>query len=436
MAGQILINEGVAPDTPPTGYATIYVKTDGQFYTKDDAGNENDLVGATGPTGPTGATGATGPQGTQGLYWLGAWSGATAYVIDDAVVENGTSYICILGHTNQQPPNASYWDTLAVKGADGVGTGDFSTNTAISAANEAVLFADTLGKTGARSKVTITPVATGSTLTIADGKTLTASNTVTLTGTDGSSFSVGTGGTAAVLGTASVQALNVSHHGGLTTAQIAVLGTASVQALNVSHFGNLTTSQVAILTTASVQALNVSHFGGLTTADVAVLGTASVQALNVSHFGNLTTAQVAVLGTASVQALNVSHHGSLTTSQIAVLASANSFTATNTFKGLIDTVYTITDGAAFEIDPANGSVQVVTLGASRTPAATNFAAGQSVLLGIDDGSAYSVTWTTVAPVWTKVGGTGVAPTLATSGYTWVNLWKVGSTIYGSPGLAP
>lgn len=34
------------------------------------------------------------------------------------------------------------------------------------------------------SKVTITPVATGSTLTLADGKTLTASNTLTLAGTD------------------------------------------------------------------------------------------------------------------------------------------------------------------------------------------------------------------------------------------------------------
>lgn len=93
--------------------------------------------------------------------------------------------------------------------------------------------------------------------------------------------------------------------------------------------------------------------------------------------------------------------------------------------------FTITDGAAFEIDPANGEIQVVTLGANRTPAATNFAAGQCVLLGIDDGTAYTVTWTTVAPTWVKPGGTASAPTLATTGYTWILLWKVGTTIYGA-----
>lgn len=108
---------------------------------------------------------------------------------------------------------------------------------------------------------------------------------------------------------------------------------------------------------------------------------------------------------------------------------AQSWTAQQTFKELKDTVYTITDGAAFEIDPANGAIQVVTLGASRTPAATNFEAGQCVLLGIDDGSAYSITWSTVNPTWVKPGGSGAAPTLATTGYTWVLLWMVSSTIY-------
>jgi len=96
-----------------------------------------------------------------------------------------------------------------------------------------------------------------------------------------------------------------------------------------------------------------------------------------------------------------------------------------------DTVHTITDGAAFEIDPGNGSIQVVTLGANRTPAATNFDAGQTVLLGIDDGTDYLIDWTTVAVTWVKVGGTATAPTLATTGYTWILLWKVGSTIYGA-----
>lgn len=92
-----------------------------------------------------------------------------------------------------------------------------------------------------------------------------------------------------------------------------------------------------------------------------------------------------------------------------------------------ETVYTITDGAAFAIDPTNGPIQVITLGANRTPVAANFDAGHSVTLMIADGTAYAITWTSVPVTW--VGG-GSGPTLATTGYTVVNLWKVGSTIYG------
>lgn len=92
-----------------------------------------------------------------------------------------------------------------------------------------------------------------------------------------------------------------------------------------------------------------------------------------------------------------------------------------------DTVLTITDVAAFEIDPANGGIQLITLGANRTPAATNFLEGQSVTLMVNDGTAYTITWSSVGVVW--VGGT--APTLATTGYTVIELWKVGSTIYGA-----
>jgi hypothetical protein len=114
-----------------------------------------------------------------------------------------------------------------------------------------------------------------------------------------------------------------------------------------------------------------------------------------------------------------------------LIATALSWTGQQTFKETKDTTYAITDGAAFEIDPVNGNIQTIALGANRTPAATNFEAGQGVLLGIDDGTAYSITWTTVNPTWVKPGGTASAPTLATTGYTWVLLWKVGSTMYAA-----
>jgi hypothetical protein len=38
-----------------------------------------------------------------------AWSNATAYVVGDLASRLGVTYYCILAHTNQQPPNSTYW---------------------------------------------------------------------------------------------------------------------------------------------------------------------------------------------------------------------------------------------------------------------------------------------------------------------------------------
>jgi len=111
---------------------------------------------------------------------------------------------------------------------------------------------------------------------------------------------------------------------------------------------------------------------------------------------------------------------------------ANTMTPTilNTSE-VIETVYQITDGAAFEIDPGNGTIQYITLGANRTPKGTNFAAGQSITLHVNDGTAYTLTWTD-----TTFGASGVtwvdatAPVLPTSGYAVIVLWKFGSQVYG------
>lgn len=88
-------------------------------------------------------------------------------------------------------------------------------------------------------------------------------------------------------------------------------------------------------------------------------------------------------------------------------------------------VYTISDGGSVDLDPSNGTIQLWTLGASRSPTATGFAAGQSMTLMINDGTAYAITWPSV----TWVGG--AAPTLYTTNYTVIALWKVSTTLYGA-----
>jgi collagen type VII alpha len=87
-------------------------------------------TGATGPTGPTGVTGATGPTGATGVawdQWQGAWETATAYVANDVVENDGSSWICILGHTSGDEDDEpgvgaetdTYWELVAQRGATG-----------------------------------------------------------------------------------------------------------------------------------------------------------------------------------------------------------------------------------------------------------------------------------------------------------------------------
>lgn len=99
-----------------------------------------------------------------------------------------------------------------------------------------------------------------------------------------------------------------------------------------------------------------------------------------------------------------------------------------------ESIFTITDAPAFEINPNNGSLQIITLGANRTPKATNFTSGKAVTLIVDDGSGFSLTWTD-----TTFGGTGVEwktnggtpPALNLTGYTFIALWKIGTQVYGA-----
>jgi len=98
-----------------------------------------------------------------------------------------------------------------------------------------------------------------------------------------------------------------------------------------------------------------------------------------------------------------------------------SVTGDISISGSIDEhVYNCTGTA---LDPSNGTMQYKTLGANTT-LTESIASGESMLLMVADGSSYTVTW----PTMTWVGGS--APTLATSGYSCIELWKISSTLYG------
>ena len=53
----------------------------------------------------------------------GAYSGSTAYVVDDIVTFGDETFICIQASTGNATSNASYWTKLAAKGTDGTDVG-------------------------------------------------------------------------------------------------------------------------------------------------------------------------------------------------------------------------------------------------------------------------------------------------------------------------
>jgi hypothetical protein len=96
--------------------------------------------------------------------------------------------------------------------------------------------------------------------------------------------------------------------------------------------------------------------------------------------------------------------------------------------GYTEEVFAVS-GTTPALSPANGSIQTWTLTGNSTPTAGTWNAGQSITLMVDDGTAYTITWSSLAVTWAT--NAGAAPTLNTSGYTTIALWKVGSTIYGA-----
>lgn len=104
---------------------------------------------------------------------------------------------------------------------------------------------------------------------------------------------------------------------------------------------------------------------------------------------------------------------------------AQSFTAQQTFTELKETVFTLGTTGSIALDPANGSIQSSTLTGDPT-FTDSLEAGQTIVLMLNGGASYTVTWPTIT--WVSSAG-NTAPTL-TANDTLV-FWKVSTTLYGA-----
>jgi hypothetical protein len=117
-----------------------------------------------------------------------------------------------------------------------------------------------------------------------------------------------------------------------------------------------------------------------------------------------------------------------TGSGAAVFASTPAISGPTINNGYTEQVFAVT-GTTPTLSPTNGSIQTWALSGNSTPTAGAWADGQSLTLMVDDGTARTITWTTLAVTWKTNGG--VAPALNTTGYTAIQFWKVGGVIYGA-----
>jgi hypothetical protein len=401
-----------------------------------------------------------GDQGIQGdpwNQWQGDWAAGT-YQALDAVAHNGSSWIA--NKTTDQEPSASAtdWDIIAQRGTDGDGAGDVL-GPASSVSGNFASFSDTTGKTIQDSGKKATDFETAGAAATVEGNLNThTGNTTNAHGID-------------------AKVDKIAGYSLVADTEIAKIHEPGSDDQDLSHLVEKVTGYSLMpdthLTTHPVPTNRDTRNEAAFTKNSAFnknFGTASgtVCQGNDSRLSDSRTptahASTHTDGTDDIQTASITQKGLLSNSDWATFNSKaaagtnsditsmtglndagiplvkvdgaiglgnNTFTGKQVFKETADTVYNITDGAEFSIDPANGNIQTVTLGASRTPVATNFADGQIIELGIDDGAGYAITWTSVPVTWITPGGGGAAPTLAATGYTWIILQKIGTTIYGS-----
>jgi len=432
LKGSVATYANLATISPPPAVNDAWVVQDeGDLYvwTGTAWNNVGQIVGPIGPTGPQGPVGPTGPTGVQGVTGpTGAASTVAGPTGPTGAAGAGST---VAGPTGPTGPTGAASTVVGPTGPQG----------------DASTVAGPTGPTGPQGAASSVVGPTGPTGAV--GAASTVAGPTGPTGPQGADSTVagptGPTGTTGAQGAANIVYTNVK-----TSAYTAAAGD-GVQT-NTSGGGFTVTlpaapatgTQVVIVDTADSWVTNNLVVGrnGST-----IEGAAEDLSLNISgvsvelvysgttwtvfaQVGGIGGTLIGYPGAGIAVSTGTAWNGSKTAPSGALVGTTDTQTLTaKTLGNYTETVFAVVDTAGAVLDPNNGPIQTWTLGASRTPTQANWAAGQSITLMIDDGTAYAVTWTTLAVVWTT--DSGVAPTLKTSGFTTITLWKVGTTIYGA-----
>ena len=223
-------------------------------------------------------------------------------------------------------------------------------------------------------------------------------------------------------------------------------GTATLTNKTISYANNtLTGVQPTLVSGTSIKTINGTSILGSgdisITAGAPTLTETSTSTLTnktISYANNtLTGVQPTLVSGTSIKTINgtsILGSGDISISSGTLTETSTSTLTNKTLSGAVindgytEEVYTVS-GTTPSLSPNNGSIQVWTLENNSTPSQGTWSQGQSITLMIDDGSNYTISWSSLGVSWKT--NLGIAPTLNTTGYTVIALWKVGSTIFGA-----